>query len=394
VKQAAFSLLLPLVLWTLPVRAAAPPRIDNPNRPAGGLRTATLQQQWRVGDQDDVLLGRITGAARDSAGRVYLLDNQLATIHVFAPDGTFLRDVGREGDGPGELSHPTQLVLFPDGRLGVSSSSPARLTLLRTDGTPAGDITLVKTAEGGFSSLVGVLLRGGVLIAQCSSMQLGDGGLWHQQVTLARYDHGGVRHTVFDSLSLHVNLSRPRYVERDEFFPPWTVGPAGGVFLAPERDAYRVVRYDTTGAITRVITRAYTPRRRSKEEKGRVGMSFVVIVDGKKQHVERVVEENDPAIARLYVTRNGDLWVLSSRGQRDRRQGVAETWDVFSPSGRYREQVALACPFDFDHDRIIRLDDDHWLLLHNSRSPDGEAPDADDETDAEPLEAVLYTLAR
>lgn len=42
--------------------------------------------------------------ALDATGRIYVSDANPAVIKVYAPDGTFLRTIGREGAGPGEFN--------------------------------------------------------------------------------------------------------------------------------------------------------------------------------------------------------------------------------------------------------------------------------------------------
>ena len=48
--------------------------------------------------------------AADDAGYVYVLQDSPARIAKFGPDGEWIMDIGREGDGPGE---------FRDGTLGI-----------------------------------------------------------------------------------------------------------------------------------------------------------------------------------------------------------------------------------------------------------------------------------
>jgi DNA-binding beta-propeller fold protein YncE len=67
----------------------------------------------------------------DSAGTLFVVDIGSATIHVIAPSGEPLREIGRRGSGPGEvlfpgpiaLNHDTLLVVdAPNGML--SSTAP------------------------------------------------------------------------------------------------------------------------------------------------------------------------------------------------------------------------------------------------------------------------------
>jgi hypothetical protein len=54
-------------------------------------------------DTDEVILGRTAGIVVDDYGRVYVGDQHANTVHVFDSDGTYLRQIGRQGEGPGEF---------------------------------------------------------------------------------------------------------------------------------------------------------------------------------------------------------------------------------------------------------------------------------------------------
>ncbi len=56
-------------------------------------------------------LGRIADLATDRRGLVYVLDQLNSEVRVYAPDGRFLNRIGRAGQGPGEFSLPTALVV-------------------------------------------------------------------------------------------------------------------------------------------------------------------------------------------------------------------------------------------------------------------------------------------
>lgn len=56
-------------------------------------------------DKDDVMLGRITSFTVDNEGRVFMADRDQNLIHMYESDGTYLRQVGSEGKGPGEFGN-------------------------------------------------------------------------------------------------------------------------------------------------------------------------------------------------------------------------------------------------------------------------------------------------
>ncbi|HKJ93758.1 MAG TPA: hypothetical protein VJ957_11385 [Longimicrobiales bacterium] len=55
----------------------------------------------------------------DSAGWLYVLDSEAKRVVVFGPDGSYLRAMGHEGGGPGELKMSYWLDVAPDGAASV-----------------------------------------------------------------------------------------------------------------------------------------------------------------------------------------------------------------------------------------------------------------------------------
>jgi hypothetical protein len=77
-------------------------------------------------------LADIAGLTTDDAGNVYVMQRQPALIKVYGPDGAWLRDIGREGDGPGEF-RSGMLGLVGDTLI-VQDPNNTRMTTFLTDG--------------------------------------------------------------------------------------------------------------------------------------------------------------------------------------------------------------------------------------------------------------------
>jgi sugar lactone lactonase YvrE len=125
--------------------------------PSGTIRVTNLaptarhgDDHWRLvvdqviqppeGDAFEIVQGGfgaegLNRLAVDRAGQVYVADQPPATILVFAPDGTPLRRIGREGDGPGEY-RAHGIILVGDTLIALTGHMGRAVTLFARDGTP------------------------------------------------------------------------------------------------------------------------------------------------------------------------------------------------------------------------------------------------------------------
>lgn len=83
---------------TVVVRADNPPEWGEAVRLVEGLRIGSLD-----GAEQEVF-GRITGVAIGPERTVYVADEQVPVIRQFAADGSWIRNFGRQGEGPGEYN--------------------------------------------------------------------------------------------------------------------------------------------------------------------------------------------------------------------------------------------------------------------------------------------------
>ncbi len=96
--------------------------------------TARLVEEASIGVEagaEPYLLGMVlgVGVAEDL---IYVLDRQVHRIRVYDRNGIHVRDLGREGDGPGEFRSPAALAVGQ--RIYVRDSQVGRITLFDTTG--------------------------------------------------------------------------------------------------------------------------------------------------------------------------------------------------------------------------------------------------------------------
>jgi hypothetical protein len=77
----------------------------------------------------------VRGAIRLASGHVVVANGRPTSLKVFGPNGDYLRTIGRPGGGPGEFRHSVDVYRWPGDTIHAVSSSGARHTLFRLDGT-------------------------------------------------------------------------------------------------------------------------------------------------------------------------------------------------------------------------------------------------------------------
>ncbi|WP_419164943.1 6-bladed beta-propeller [Candidatus Palauibacter sp.] len=84
---------------------------------------ADFEEVYRVGSalgeawEEFGTIGRV---GFDDAGNLYLFDRLAARVVVVGPDGDFVREFGRRGEGPGEFQSAMDMVLMHDGRVVIA----------------------------------------------------------------------------------------------------------------------------------------------------------------------------------------------------------------------------------------------------------------------------------
>jgi hypothetical protein len=96
------------------------------------------EEVYRVGKIDGAeweIFGDRTEVAFDGAGNLYVFDPTSHRVVVIGPTGRFLRQIGRRGDGPGELRTPMGFAVMRDGTVVVADMGHAAFLVF----TPSGD---------------------------------------------------------------------------------------------------------------------------------------------------------------------------------------------------------------------------------------------------------------
>ncbi|MEX2527807.1 MAG: 6-bladed beta-propeller [Gemmatimonadota bacterium] len=144
------------------------PGIDEPLTLASSLEL-TL---GGLGGQDWQAFGEVVRIAFDPQGRLIILDQSAARVHIVDPSGELIMSFGTRGEGPGELAFPLSIAATPSGEIVVYDASNRGFIRFDEQGEYLGNVPLdpstgmpgqsvLSHPEGGVVSVpVGVVFRG------------------------------------------------------------------------------------------------------------------------------------------------------------------------------------------------------------------------------------------
>ncbi len=96
----------------------------------------------RTEGDSDYLLSEVAAVRILPNSAVAVADRTSGTVRIFDTDGTFVRSMGRIGEGPGEFSHLSELRAEGHDTLAVYDSDLGRLTRFTHAGAVAGTVRL------------------------------------------------------------------------------------------------------------------------------------------------------------------------------------------------------------------------------------------------------------
>ena len=142
--------------------------------PSQAIPTFRLEEVARYGsvDEEGAALTRVAGVAvADST--ILMLESAPPRVAIFGQDGSWLRDVGRAGDGPGEFRRPSHIGLA-DGRVWVGDPSGGRLEVFGPEYTPVASYRWdLATDSLDTRAVPTILLSDGSILAGPGSLNIG-----------------------------------------------------------------------------------------------------------------------------------------------------------------------------------------------------------------------------
>ena len=312
-----------------------------------------LVEELRLGQVDGTgpeVFGDVHDVAVDEAGHIYVLDYGSKEVRVFDREGRHLRNMARDGEGPGEFrysgfSPEYRIVWQPPNRLWIAD----RHQQLSFDSL-GNELSRVGEPFGPGMPISGSAMREGLRRGMIVAAD-GEGFIYRQVIVSDRTTSGdetvtemrtyGVRLPVYPE---HPNPSPPRdslllgaRVVTSQSAPTSSSGgtiTVGGTFRSSiPRRVWAFTRGETIWAANRAVYRFH--------EVTFAGDTLRTIELGSPPSPPPDDSDDskfEPLIAGLGVSPEGWLWVLRYRDNADE----GPTWDLFDNCGRYRGEVSAS----------------------------------------------------
>lgn len=325
---------------------------------------------------EEYLLHRVRAATRTTQGRLVIASTGGGhSVRVYAPDGTYLRTLGRAGQGQGEFRQPAQIHVAPGDTLRVWDLGNLRINWFDPDGGFVRDrsidlatFQLQSLRQLPASAMVGASLLpdGAILVrlAQISGGPPGE-GLVRSRHTLLRSSGDLSR---WDTVAAFLDVEEMRVLVASDrgsanigFSPPQakrgsvTFGGVPSRVCLGEQDHPEVRCYGQGGGELRI--RWSAPRQRVSE--GDLA-SWRAGIDEQPPDVRSALAAMPiptfrPAYGRLFMDRHENLWVETPRALDARTGPVA--YQVFDREGRWLGGVTLPPlqPLEIGDDYVIGL---------------------------------------
>lgn len=317
----------------------------------------TFEEELRLGGADDgpesFSSVNFDQVGADGAGDLYVLDRPSHRVVVFGPDGSHLRSMGAEGEGPGELRFPLSLAVREDGTAAVFDLGKGGMVLFGPDAgilpqQPFGLYTEPGTLRHFALTPVGYAVARGRADEAADS----------RTIELLSWRAGDVA----ADTAILTELALPAAEMADfgcmrialpPLFTPFIQWDSEGSEVAAIGGvSYRVDVFGLDGTLRRSIRRDLPVRAATGADavaEAGPGLRMRSSAGGCEATPEEVVEERGfaselPAIRTVLMAPSGEIWVqrlvpgsLSS--------GAPAPIDVFDPSGAYLGTLPAGTPF-------------------------------------------------
>ncbi len=336
-----------------------------------------LAAGWELDPRPLVELGELDGSPPETFSRladvgllgdggVVVADGASGTLRIFGPDGTFEREMGREGQGPGEFAFLGSLHVLAGDTLLVYDPVAYRLTTFSRSGELLGTLQM-ETGGGAPEAYLGRSTSGAHLVALIRPEPRDASRVTADVIEVRRYAPDGGS---WVSLGVFPGMRRARSpVPLSPHFVGAVLGDTVFVTDGLLPSLTRFSTFDSSSVAVEAGPVELLPGEAWERLAGAVDDDALRERLGATR--DGPTWDSIPRFSDLLPSRGGTLWLKEYDSARDShwvlRQRTGGRWTVVSPGGRRIASVAM--PDDFrltavGADRVAGISKDSLGLEH------------------------------
>lgn len=338
--------------------------IENPKEPAppkDALTKLSLEEEFSLGQggADEEMFSEISGLDVDNDGNIYILDRKERKVKIFDRTGKFLKQFGKEGQGPGEMSMPLSIQITSNKELVVADALNQRLSFYSLQGE---FLRALSTAKALGLSLPVVDSQGNIVGQQIVPPASGETKVMQEA---RKYD--GELNSLFTIASIDISSVIQGKINPFQFIIFYQLGKDDSIFFN-NLDEYEIKVLNSEGKLVKRILKDYDPVKVTEKDKE----EFFERLPGEAGPVKDRIEfpKEYPPYQNFTLDEQGRLFVRTfERGKKEREF----FYDVFDPEGLYiakipfkgdprvwKAQRLYAVDEDEDGYQILRVFNVHW----------------------------------
>lgn len=308
----------------------------------------------------------------DANGNVYICDQKANDVKVFDGNGSYLRTIGRQGQGPGEFNWPEKICVSVN-RLFVWEYMHRRLSILSLNGEFIKSINF--SWQEGLPSELKPLPDGRLIIERIKPHY--DNVEFPQECLIELYSSDGdYLKTIYKRNEFRTKLiTRPGRTEVPQPFNPrthWEVSPAGKIIIG-HSSLYKIDVYDPEKGLLFSFSHKHHPVKITAEDKKKHFSNFTVgfVKDGvisRKRGATSFITENTqfpefkPAFNSILTDSEGNIWVHVFLENREEENNW---FDVFDAQGRFLNKVKICGDIAYPFYRTKIINNYFWMIDKN-----------------------------
>jgi len=329
--------------------------IENPKMPQNknAGRVLKLEQVFRIdGEGEDYYHNGARELKIDKSGNIYICDSwmsgQKAHLLKFSPDGIFLKDLYKQGEGPGEIQSAYEFSLN-EPEVFVYDYMKRKIILMDIEGRFKNEF---KITSGQLNEFIGVFEDWLVFMRKDTPYERKVSKIYDVKDVIVFLSKNGQKEK-----DLYTFLSKEFYVSQAQGgggsnWDPFKAAMGDGKLFVCHTREYLIEVLDlNTGEITTRFKRKYA---RAKHEMREFEKKFILKYDAPKKKF-------DIDVMGLFYN-NGQLWIKTSTEDKDK----GFLFDIFDTKGQFLDSFYINIK-----GRILKIDGG---FLYSAESDEEELP--------------------